>query len=92
MNADQIFKKEYGNNRNVMTSAVICREMVGDNRAVELSTGSGFSGNELFGVTVVDYCPATYRTIAKHALSKCLHSEQEAKDYIEELKERKDIK
>lgn len=47
----------------------------------ELSTGIGFSGGHLYGVTIADTKTKKHR----HDLSKCFYSEDEAKDYINSL-------
>jgi len=48
--------------------------------SVELSTGKGFSGGTMYGVTVVK------EGIHNHELSKCVHSKNEAIEYIKTLK------
>lgn len=50
------------------------------NGAVELSSGKGFSGNTMYGVTVVQN--------SKHNsdLSECFYSEIKAMEYIDSLK------
>lgn len=76
--ANEIFTSVVKGN-NFMTPNKISYHKI-KNGAVELSSGTGFSGNTMYGVTVVQN--------GKHDanLSKCFYSKVKAMEYIESLK------
>ena len=77
--ADQLFWMEFQGGKNFMTPTLVRdREMLTDNIACELTTGTGFGGAPIWGVTLVKrgegrmYAPD----------SDCFHSLEEAENHI----------
>ena len=68
-----------------MTPHVIEFGFVRENVAYELSDGTGFNNNPIYGVSIVKYNPDTRDTERLYDESKCLHSISEARRYIESL-------
>ena len=84
--AQEIIRQEYGTARNFMTPSVIKTGKINPNVAFELSTGTGFDHNQIYGVSVVQYDPDT-DTTDRHAIeSKCFGNRAAAECYISQLK------
>ena len=78
--ANQLFKKVYGTSTNFMTPNVLKRGVKG-NFAYEISEGTGFNHEPIFGVTLISRLTET----ASYDLSKKVESLQEANEYLEEV-------
>ena len=88
LTAREIIKKEYGDSKNFMTPSILETKKISINRAYELSSGEAFlSDGRIYGVSVVDYDPATDTTQRNYDLSEMFHSYQEAKEHIKALKQ-----
>jgi hypothetical protein len=80
--ARRIFKRTYGNQGNFITPVVLEHGMLDAHKAYKLSTDNE---RQCWGVTVLEQhwgAPVQRRT----DLGMCLHSEKEARAYIEKLK------
>lgn len=75
--AQTLFRKHYGGSRNMMTPEV-CDYGINGGYAWELSYGTGFSGEELWGVTVINAMLGT----KEPELSNAFGSEAEARTHI----------
>lgn len=84
-NADAVFFKAFGNDRNFMTPNIERRGWVASGRhAYEISWGYGMDRNtKIYGVTIVDADGTR-----NHELSECAHSLGEAEAKLEEIRER----
>lgn len=87
MNANQILTKQFHGAQNFMTPRFIESGLATENRAWELSQGEGFTHNIIYGVTVVDYDPATRETTHRTDLGGCYATMQDAREAIATLKE-----
>lgn len=85
LSAREIIKKEYGDSKNFMTQWVLGHYKTRRNQAAELSTGIGLFDTRIWGVSVVTL-HEDGSTTRETDLSSCFESEQEARDYIESLK------
>jgi hypothetical protein len=85
LSAERIILKEYKGSRNFMTPRVLAYYKAGDNRGIELSTGTGLFDQDIWGVSVVDYDPATNTTERMIDVSGVFQSYSEALAYIDEL-------
>ena len=85
MRAYEIFKKEYGNSKNIMTQNVLEWVKVGNDLVVELSSGRGLENEPIFGVTVISY-DKDYNTTRERTLSQLFSSEEDAREYIAGLR------
>lgn len=81
MNAKEIIQKHYGKSNNFMTPDVIKYGKIGQSLAYELSSGKGFTGNTIYGLSFAHETEGR-----KNDLSTCLHSIKEVENYIESLK------
>jgi hypothetical protein len=79
MTAQQAINKAYNNQNNFMTPYVIEYGITGD-YAYELASGAGFSGNTIYGVSVV-----TREGERTDESEGGFSSAQAARDYIDEL-------
>lgn len=93
MNANEMFQKKYNGEPNFITPKIYECLNITPNRAYELS-GERYRLTDvfppLFGVTVLDYDPATDTIQHNRELSKPFHSIREARQYIQQLKEEAD--
>lgn len=85
LTARQIIKKEYGTSKNFMTDQVLGYWKITRNSAVELSRG-WFIDHWIYGVSFVEYDPSTGKTERNTDLSNAFANEQDARNYIAELK------
>lgn len=76
--AKQIFKAVV-KNKNFMTPTLVGYKKI-KYGAAEITSGEGFSGNTIYGITVVKH------GVHNHDLSKCVHSIDEVNEYINSLK------
>lgn len=83
--ADRAFYEVYGNGKNFMTPRVIRRGSTG-NLFYELSSGKGFSGEKIYGVTVVRYNPALDRCERATEYCNAHPSERSAEHAIDVLR------
>lgn len=91
LTARQIIKKEYGNrSKNFMTPKIISYGKINKNMAYEISKGSDFEHNVIYGLSIATYIPEENKTVRELDKSKCCFSMNEVWDYIEELKNRGD--
>lgn len=86
MSIKQIFEETF-KGKNIMTPDIIEYRKVGD-YFVELSSGRGFGGGTVYGVTVLEETEEGY---SRSSLSKCLFSASEAYDYIYSLADFEEI-
>lgn len=84
LKAEEIIAKEYGNSRNFITPTVIKYGMLSSNRAYELSRGTGFYQEPIFGVSLVQYYPETKKT--ERLQGKLFMSLNDAEKFIGEEK------
>ena len=77
-----LVNKTFNGFPNVMTPSVIAYGMADDTHAWELSTGEWVNRTRLWGVTVVNFDPATKETSRNHDASKCFNTHKEAREYI----------
>lgn len=77
--ARQIFKSVVSG-KNFMTPNIKGYYKINDTSAIELTTGKGFTGNTLYGVTVV------LNGEHNNNLSQSFNTEYKAMDYIKTLK------
>ena len=82
--AKEIFKIEYGNSKNFMTPNILKVGKINHNLAFELSRGTGFKNEEIFGVTIVEI--QDEKTKRRSDLSKMFFKKGEAAEYINNLK------
>jgi hypothetical protein len=88
-----IITREYGMSRNFMTPTVIRCGDLGECFAYELSKGEGipdpgqFKGPTIYGVSVVEYDPATGATTRRTDLSDVFRSQGLAQKHITDLAE-----
>ena len=87
MEARMIIYKEYGDSKNFMTPRRLGLGKLSENIAYELSSGRGFDHKQIWGVSVVIWLPKAQKTQRLYKLSKCCYSREEAKGYIQSLKE-----
>lgn len=83
MTPGQIFRSAV-RGANIMTPHVMRYQHVGHKIVVELSEGTGFSDDKLYGVTVVRKVDNIWKQ--DHDTSKCFHDYDEAINYINNLK------
>lgn len=83
--AGGIIRKHYNKQPNIITPTVIAYGYVAYNIVYELSTGEGLTGNPIYGVTLVKVLPDG-TTDDMSDSNKCLHSLEEANEYIAKLK------
>jgi hypothetical protein len=84
--AEQIINKAFNGQKNVLTPTVLCYDQIG-NYAFELSMGK-FMDTKMFGVSIAYRNSSNNSCTPEYDYSKCLYSEQEALDYIKELKKK----
>lgn len=92
LTASQIIRKEFGNSVNFITPTVLEVGKISENVAYEISKGTGIFNPWVFGVTIVDYDPATDTTKRRESNgnigdSCMVYSLKEAQEYINSLKE-----
>ena len=85
LTAKQIIRKEYGDGKNFMTPKVLSVGKAGTRRAWELSTGPGIFGDQIWGVSVVDYNPETEQTTRRPDLSESYQRRELAVNHIDAL-------
>lgn len=85
MMAREILRKAYGNSRNLMTPKILGRGLLPDG-AYELSIGSGFDHEPIYGVSVVWLNPDGTTERARPPVSQVFHSREDARDYIRRLR------
>jgi hypothetical protein len=90
MRARDIIKKEYGDDKNFMTPHVLSYGKLPPvdkaiERAYELSEGTGFEHEPIFGVSIVNLFEDG-TTARDWDISKMCRSKQEAEQYIQSLK------
>jgi hypothetical protein len=88
LSAKEIFYRKYHGNTNFITPHILQRGKAGRRRAYELSTGTGFEADTLYGVTVLDVTEVDgdYRIERNDGLSKLFFDERrEADEYIANL-------
>jgi len=86
LTAQEIIRRQYKGAKNFMTPYKMKMGKINPNVAFELSTGSGLSGNDLFGVTLVAVNPKTLKTQSLHDKSEAFGNKNEAEAYINKLK------
>jgi hypothetical protein len=80
--ASMVIRKHFKGENNFLTPNIINREWaIKDKVAYELSTGEGFGGGKIWGVTVVEVEEGG-ATKQLYDLGGCCHSEEEAHDKI----------
>jgi hypothetical protein len=84
MTPKQVIKAEYGNSKNFMTPHVLDTGWCGKLRAFELSTGEGFGGTPIYGVSVVQL-HADGSTERCYDLSQVFATARVARQYIADL-------
>ena len=84
MTAKEIIRKEYGTSKNFITPTILSTRKLRPWAACELSQGTGFSYETIYGVSIVVVLPSgnTHR-VSK--LSDCFHNIEDAKRYINSL-------
>lgn len=83
--ANALFRERYGDAPNVLTPHILDRRMVAAGRlAVEISSGEGFSGQPLYGVTVL--VANDVRDPRGHDMSQTADSYDAACAYVETLR------
>jgi len=85
MEAQELIEREYGQSKNFMTPHVLGRGWISETIAYELSTGSGFNHQPIYGVSLVEDLGDGH-TSRRHDLSKGGFSREEARAYIRSLK------
>lgn len=70
--------------KNVITPDVIEYGLISKGRAYELSEGTGFKGEELYGVTICKHENGEF--INEYMLARLFMTIEEARAYIESLK------
>lgn len=78
--ADQLFREAFGGDVNFMTPNILKRGLRGG-FAYELSTGTGFQNQPIWGVTLLDRRTGEHL----HEQCKCFQSREAAERYIREL-------
>jgi len=79
LSAAEVIRKEYGSSPNVMTPDVISYGWIVEDRiAYEVSTGSGFRGGRIYGLSVVSIDPMSGKTSRHNRLSGCFDSVTDA--------------
>ncbi len=90
LSAREMLQKEYKDSRNIMTPRVIGIGKVSPRMAYELSTGTGLSGEPIFGVSIVTV-DGEEKTRRETELSNCFSSKIQAMRHIEKLREQEKI-
>ena len=85
--ARDILYAEYGDSKNFLTPSILRRGKAGRWRAWELSVGSGIFSARMYGVSVVDVDPETGTTDRHATQGQCFQSQEDAEQFIEQLKE-----
>lgn len=88
LTAREIIKREYGDSKNFMTPGIIRRGKMCRNIAYELSGGTGFEHESIYGVSIVMIDESTGKTERLYNDSHMFHSLDEASAYIEDYKQR----
>lgn len=86
MTAQEIIRKAYGNSRNFMTPNILGRGLL-PGGAYELSTGSGFDHEPIYGVSVVWLNLGGTTERAKYPVSQMFYSREDARAHIRRLKD-----
>jgi len=86
MTALDILRAEYGDSKNFMTPTVLEVGMATEAVAYELSKGTGFDRQTIWGVSFVRVNEAG-ATVRLSSLSDCFHSEADARERIDSVKE-----
>lgn len=86
MEARDIIYKEYGNSKNILTPRRLSYGKLSKNIAYELSSGSGLNRMPIWGISIATWLPKEQKTQRLYKLSKCCHSKEEVKSYIQSLK------
>lgn len=85
--ASSIFRREYGDSsRNMMTPTRLELGMIGNDRAYELSKGTGIEQEPLFGVSVARELPDGSTERMGEPESTCFRSIQLARRHIARLR------
>lgn len=81
--ASSILGSVYGESKNFMTPKIMKKGKLGKSSAYELSSGEGFRGNNLFGVSIGYEDNGKYY---KSSLSRSFSKKSSAERYIKRLK------
>ena len=80
------FRQWQKDHPNIMTPHIISITRKGSNKFIELSEGTGFSGENIYGVSVIDKTPEGYHTRSDVKLNRMFYSMHEAKEHVVMLK------
>ena len=83
--AQNIFKMEYGDSKNFMTPEILKFGKIGSNLVFELSQGTDFENEKIYGVTIVEI--KEEKTLRRTDLSKVFFEKGEATKYINKIVE-----
>lgn len=84
MTAREIFYQVYGSSKNLMTPRIATRRKKGKRLAYELSTGTGFRNEIIYGVTVVRLVNGEWCKSADDC--RLFHTYESAMSYIRTLR------
>ena len=87
MDARDIICMEYKDSRNFMTPRKLSCGKLSENIAYELSSGTGFNHEPIWGISIAAWRPKEQKTERLYKLSRCCHSSLEARGYIQSLKD-----
>ena len=86
MRAETILFKEYKNSRNFMTPYVMEVGKINKNTAYEISSGKGFTGGKIYGLSIVRWDPEAESTSRDIEGSGCYHDLDELQSVVDKLK------
>jgi hypothetical protein len=86
MNAKEIFKKYSKSHKNFVTHPVIKYGKIRTNLVYSLSKGRGINGENIYGITILEYIPEKGIIKKRHKLFNTFCNVAEANKYIERVK------
>ena len=91
LTATEIIRRQYKGAKNFMTPHKLKVGKINQNVVFELSSGRGFRGGSLYGVTVVS-ANKHGKTKPQYDISKSFDNKNEAEAYINKLKRKMELK
>jgi len=91
LTASEIIRKQFKGRKNFMSPNKLKIGKVNPNVAFELSSGRGFSGGTIYGVTIVS-ANKSGRTKSQYNISKAFDDRKKAEAYINRLKNKMQLK
>lgn len=89
ISAREILRREYGTSKNFMTPEIIKTGKINRKTAYEISKGTGFKNEPVFGLTIVEIING--ETKGREDLSDCFWNIKEVNERITRLKNNCDL-